>query len=173
MNTQKTLIMACKPCHMPGRISEAEYDRWAMGLGPTHWKRQSMRVQYLSADWRLRKGFCWRTLIFNIAWDRGITPPPPLGGSDISRILTKKSGTTLVPGGGVSGGGQQTLPTSAFTLCTATCKKNCDPWGGELNLPHIPQIWHVCLPSRYKCPEPLYICLALGRGAEAPPTGGR
>ena len=43
-NMWKTVIMACQPFQMPGRMSVLEYARHVMGRGPYYQERQRKRV---------------------------------------------------------------------------------------------------------------------------------
>ena len=42
---QKTVRMACHPCHTPFRMLVVAYKMQKVGTSPTYWERQMMQVQ--------------------------------------------------------------------------------------------------------------------------------
>ena len=177
-NTRKTLIMACKPCHMPVIIPVVAYERRATGTGPPYQERQRMQDQCLECGVEVAGGSLMTHHHIHIGVGQGyqgrVPPSPPGGGPDLSVLLPQNSVTTPVPGRGVSGGGGVKLdqpPGSIFAPLRAGYK--CGPGGEELNLPHMTQLRHVstAVGPQYKAyrdrtfpPE---------RGAESSLTGRR
>ena len=53
-NVRKTARMSCRPCHTPGSMSEASYERQMTGVGPSYWER--LRQQATGEVTRVRCG---------------------------------------------------------------------------------------------------------------------
>ena len=124
-NKQKTVIMACKKCHAPERMSVEAYERRTMGTGPTYQEIKWSQVQCPECRVEVATGSLLMHCQSHHSVIRGDQPPPPPpgGGPNSPFLFTKKSVAAPFSGRWGAWVGLQTGPTSRFTLCTTMFRK--------------------------------------------------